>query len=99
MIGKFSCIDIKFTLYRSYQVAVEHRDFDTKRQAREFVHYLQNTKKYIAAELLKQVVDSGNGFEVGDNKIYGMYFNPPLMESQFYAIYIGYVGRFNETVC
>ncbi|XP_072041077.1 uncharacterized protein [Amphiura filiformis] len=82
----------------SYQVGVELKTRQQKRATLQFGHYLETPIKYIAAELSKKTVSKDTEFVVGDNTIYGEYFNPPLMEGGSYALYVGYVSRYNQTI-
>ncbi len=84
--------------YRSYQIGVEINSALRRRQTHEFGHFIESPEKYIAAELPKESVKKDPEFEIGDNEVYGEYFNPILMEGGTYILYIGYVSRFNETV-
>ncbi|XP_072041081.1 receptor-type tyrosine-protein phosphatase delta-like [Amphiura filiformis] len=82
----------------SYLIGVELTTHNSKRAIRQFGHYLESQGKYIAAELAKQTVHEDPKFIVGDNGIYGDYFNPPLIEGESYALYIGHVSRYNQTI-
>ncbi|XP_072041499.1 uncharacterized protein [Amphiura filiformis] len=82
----------------SYQVGVALKTQQRKRATLQFGHYLESPSKYIAAELSTKTVSEDTEFVVGDNAIYGDYFNPPLMEGESYALYIGHVSRYNQTI-
>ncbi|XP_071799478.1 receptor-type tyrosine-protein phosphatase F-like [Asterias amurensis] len=85
----------------SYQIGVKNIAGDStltgkksKRSAPELRHHDEDPSAYIAAELPGRLPGK---FVVGDNKIYGGYWNPPLQEGAVYEIYVGAVSRINET--
>ena len=56
------------------------------------------TETNVVAEIPQENVKKDPTFVIGDGKMYGSFYNPPLAKGATYTLYTGFVSRINETV-